>query len=407
MNSSKTGALNVMIKNFMFTSESVTQGHPDKLCDQISDAIVDQFLYQDPYSRIRAECAVSSAIVFIAARFSSEAKVDLSLAARKIIKKAGYDQPDFNEKICSILTSPQSLPSERRLTFVEKDLTDNEIDNIPAKNQVTVFGYACDQSPELMPLPIILAHRLSRQLSDIRFSKKLPYLMPDGKVQVGVDFKDRRPHRIHSIAVIASQKNVEEPGMKKLLKDIREFVIEPVFQNEPIKPDAQTLIFVNPDGPFLGGPTHHSGQTGRKNAIDTYGEYTRHSGKALSGKDPIRIDRTGAYAARYAAKNVVAAGLATECEVMLSYSIGITRPISLQVQTFGTEKIPEEKINRLVNQHFDFRPAGILKTFNLRHQPSANAGIFFQNLAAYGHFGRTDMDLPWEKTDKSGLLTST
>ena len=182
-----------MIKNFMFTSESVTQGHPDKLCDQISDAIVDQFLYQDPYSRIRAECAVSSAIVFIAARFSSEAKVDLSLAARKIIKKAGYDQPDFNEKICSILTSPQALPSERRLTFVEKDLTDNEIDNIPAKNQVTVFGYACDQSPELMSLPIILAHRLSRQLSDIRFSKKLPYLMPDGKVQVGVDFKDRRP----------------------------------------------------------------------------------------------------------------------------------------------------------------------------------------------------------------------
>jgi S-adenosylmethionine synthetase len=395
-----------MIKNFMFTSESVTHGHPDKLCDQISDAIVDQYLFQDPCSRIRAECAVSSAIVFIAARFSSEAKVDLSLAARKIIKKAGYDQPDFNEKICSILTSPQALSSERRLTFIEKDLTDKEIENIPAQNQVTVFGYACDQTPELMPMPIMFAHRLSRQLSDIRLSGKLPYLMPDGKVQVGIDFKDRRPARIHSIAVIASQKRVEEPSIKKLFADICEFVIDPVFQNEVIRPDSKSLIFINPDGPFLGGPTNHSGQTGRKNAIDTYGEYTRHSGKALSGKDPIRIDRIGAYAARYAAKNVVAAGLASECEVMLSYSIGITRPISLQAQTFGSGKISDNKITRLLNRHFDFRPAGILKEFNLPYQPKINAGKFFQNLAAYGHFGRTDMDLPWEKTDKIQLLNS-
>lgn len=395
-----------MIKNFMFTSESVTHGHPDKLCDQISDAIVDQYLFQDPCSRIRADCAVSSAIVFIAARFSSEAKVDLSLAARKIIKKAGYDQPDFNEKICSILTSPQALSSARRLTFIEKDLTDEEIENIPAQNQVTVFGYACDQTPELMPLPIMIAHRLCRQLSDIRLSRKLPYLMPDGKVQVGIDFINRRPARIHSIAVIASQKSVEEPFIKKLFSDICEFVIDPVFQNENICPDTKSLIFVNPDGPFLGGPTHHSGQTGRKNAIDTYGEYTRHSGKALSGKDPIRVDRIGAYAARYAAKNVVAAGLASECEVMLSYSIGITRPVSLQVQTFGSGKMSDNKITRLLNQHFDFRPAGILKEFNLQYQPKINAGKFFQNLAAYGHFGRTDMDLPWEKTEKAQLLNS-
>ncbi len=393
-----------MIKNFMFTSESVTQGHPDKLCDTISDAIVDQFLYQDPYSRIRAECAVSSAIVFIAARFSSEAKVDLTRAARKVIKKAGYDQPDFNESVCSILTAPNALDPGRRLTFDERSLSDEEIEKIAAKNQVTVFGYACDHTPELMPLPIMLAHRLARRLGEVRKSRELPYLMPDGRVQVGVDFRERKPVRIHSIAITASQKERGWPSMEKLKGDVREFVVAPVFGKEPVAPDSATLLFVNPDGPYMGGPTHHSGQTGRKSAVDTYGEFTRHGGKALSGKDPIRIDRVGAYAARYAAKNVVAAGLASECEVVLSYSIGITRPVSVQVQAFGTEKIPEEELNILVNRHFDFRLAGILKQFDLRRQPFDNKGKFFQRLAAYGHFGRSDMDLPWERIDKVDLL---
>ncbi len=393
-----------MIKDFMFTSESVTEGHPDKLCDQISDAIVDQFLYQDPYCRVRAECAVSSAIVFLAVRFSADAKVDLTRAARKIIKKVGYDQPDFNETICSIMTAPQTRSTERRMTFQEQNLTETEINKISAKNQVNIFGYACDQTPEFMPLPIVLAHKLARRLTAVRKEKKLPYLTPDETVQVGINFKNRQPYRIHSITIMASQKWPDNPPLKKIDSDIRELVIRPVCQTEPIQPDDNTRIFINPDGPFLGGPTHHSGLTGRKNAVDTYGEFTRHSGKALSGKDPIRIDRIGAYAARYAAKNVVAAGLASECEIMLSYSIGITQPVSLQVQTFGTEKIPENEINRLIAKHFDFRLAGILKEFNLRYLPAANSGKFYQNLSAYGHFGRQDMDLPWERINKIDKL---
>ena len=390
----------------MFTSESVTEGHPDKLCDQISDAIVDDFLRQDPYARIRTECAVSSAIVFIAARFSSSATVDLSRTARKVIEQVGYDQQDFNARSCSILTIPQEGPLDQKNRFNEHELSEKALDQIPVRNQVTVFGFACDQTPMLMPHPIWLAHKLSRQLSAVRLQGTLPYLMPDGRVQVGVEFKNRRPKRIYSVTVEASQKKVREPSLRKLQGDIVEVVINPVFKTEEVKPDKKTRIFVNPDGPVaVGGPSYHSGLTGRKSAVDTYGEYARHSGKALSGKDPLRIDRVGAYVARYAAKNVVAAGLASECEVTLSYALGLPRPVSLQVDTLGTGKISNPEIGALVKRHFDFRLAGILREFDLRHLPSTQAGGFYQKLAAYGHVGRMDLDVPWEKTDKVPLLS--
>jgi S-adenosylmethionine synthetase len=293
------------------------------------------------------------------------------------------------------------LPRDR---FNEFDLSEKQIDKIRAQNQVTLFGFACDQSPQWMPLPIQLARLLSDRLTTVRKEKQLPYLMPDGKVQVGVTYRDRRPQRLHSVTLTASHRRRDEPSMKRLARDLRETVIDPVLSGQAIRPDQKTRILVNPDGPFLGGPPHHSGLTGRKNAIDTYGEYSRHSGKALSGKDPLRIDRIGAYAARHAALNVVAAGLARECEVVLSYAIGQTQPVSLQVLTFGTGRLPDERITERVKQHGDFRLAGILKRFGLRHLPARNPGGFYRLLAAGGHFGRTDPALPWEQADMAEAL---
>ena len=398
-----------MKQDFMFTSESVTEGHPDKLCDLIGDALVDHFLRRDPYSRVITECAVSTAIVFIAARFASDELVDFTKIARHVIKQVGYHQPDFNAKTCSIVTSLKELPESEYRYFDEKSLSEAEIEQIAVKKQATVFGFACNQTPALMPLPIWLAHQLARRLTAARCQNLLPYLTPDGKTQVGVEYRERRPQRIHSITVIASQNQPSTsggPDCKRLKDDIRSCIIDPVFQEQEIQPDSKTRIFVNPDGPLiLGGPAVHSGMTGRKNAIDTYGEYSRHSGAALSGKDPTRIDRVGAYAARYAAKNVVAAGLADECEVQLSYSIGLSRPVSIQVETFGTGKIPEPEIRKLLKEHFDFRLAGIIKQFNLRFLPSILKGGFYRQLAAYGHVGRTDLGVvPWEETDKIELL---
>ena len=393
-----------MKKDFMFTSESVTEGHPDKLCDQISDAIVDHFLQKDPCSRVIAECAVSTAIVFIAARFSSAESIDFSNIARQVISQVGYDQNTFNAKTCSVLTSLKELPAEK-CSFDEKTLDDKAIDRITVKNQVNVFGFACNQTSALMPLPIWLARKLSRRLASARLQKILTYLSPDGKTQVGIEYRNRKPKRIHSITVIASQNQEDTPNLKQLRDEIRQAVIEQVFLDEEVQPDAKTRIFVNPDGPFIiGGPSVHSGLTGRKNAIDTYGEYSRHSGAALSGKDPMRIDRVGAYAARYAAKNVVVAGLADECEVQLSYSIGLARPVSIQVETFGTGKLSDEAIAALVEQHFDFRLADIVKQFSLRHLPSIVKGGFYRKLDAYGHVGRMDIGLPWELTDQASLL---
>lgn len=394
-----------MIKDFMFTSESVTEGHPDKLCDQISDAIVDRRLQHDPYGRIIAECAVANGILFIAARFTPEVTIDFSAVARQVINQAGYEYDTFNGRNCSIVTSLTELSPEREYPFREADLSEEAMELVVARNQVTVFGFACNQTAACLPLPIWLAHRLARRLTAVRIKKILPYLAPDGKTQVGVEYRDRVPARIHSITVIASQHRRDEPGIERLRDDIREAVITQVFADEPIRPDDDTRIVINPEGTFaVGGPAVHSGLTGRKNAIDTYGEYARHSGAALSGKDPLRIDRVGAYAARHAAKNIVVAGLADECEIQLSYTIGLARPVSIQVETFGTGRIAEAEIARLVAERFDFRLAAIVRRFNLRHLPSTVRGGFYRRLAAYGHVGRMDIGLPWEVTDVSMLL---
>lgn len=394
-----------MKKDYIFTSESATEGHPDKLCDQISDSIIDHFLKQDPFSRVIAECAVATSIVFIAVRFASIAVVDFSSIARDTINRIGYTHPTFNAKTCSIITNIKELPFDEHVRVDERNLTEEEIANIPVKNQVTVFGFACNQTPSLMPLPIWLAHKLARKLTSVRLQKVLPYLAPDGKTQIGVEYKERKPYRIHSITVIASQLLPEQPSIKKLYDDIYETVIIPAFFDEDIKPDNRTFIFINPDGPFItGGPSIHSGLTGKKIGIDTYGEYARQGAAALSGKDPSRIDRVGVYIARYAAKNIVASGLAEECEIQLSYSIGFPGPVSVQVETFGTGKIPDYQIASMVQEHIDFRLAGIIKRFNLRFLPSIIKGGFYKKLSAYGHVGRMDIGLPWEITDIAPLL---
>ncbi len=394
-----------MKKNYIHMSESVTEGHPDKLCDQISDAIVDRFLEHDSHARIIAECAVSSSIVFIAARFASGLKVDFPNVARKVIRRIGYVDQEFNFQTCSILTSLKEMEREHDTFPDEGEMTEKDIDRLLVYDQVTLFGFACNQSPTLIPLPIWLAHKLARRLTEVRLQNVLPYLAPDGTTQVGVEYKNRAPVRIHSITVNSSQKDRTYPNQERLRSDIIEAVIEAAFEDEPIAPDKKTRLFVNPGGPLkLGGPSVHSGLTGRKNAIDTYGGYSRNSGAALSGKDPLRIDRVGAYAARYAAKNVVASGLADQCQVQISYSIGLAGPVSLHVETMGTGKIPDYEIANLLEKHFDFRLGGILRQFNLRKLPSMSSGGFYRKIAAYGHVGRSDMELPWEVTDKVELL---
>lgn len=395
-----------MPSKLILTSESVTEGHPDKICDQISDAIVDHLLVQDPCASVRAECAVASNILFIATRFAADGNVDFSRLARKVIMQIGYQQPDFNPQTCSVLSNPQALPLKKRQCFDERTLSDAEIDRIPARNQVTVFGFACKQSPTLMPYPVWTANRLAQQLTELRKSNALPYLLPDGKVEVGIEYAGNQALRLHSVIFELDLQDASRLDAKRLLRDIRDGAVAPVFQDMTIQPDDQTRISINPNGPYQGGPAQHSGLTGRKNALDTYGEYTRHSGKALSGKDPLRIDRIGAYAARCAAKNVVAAGLAENCEVVLSYSPGLTRPVTMLVQAFGTGKHSDETLTALVGRHFDFRPAGILKKYELRRLPSAHDGSFYQRLAAYGHFGRTDMELPWENTARAETLAA-
>jgi len=393
-----------MINDYMFTSESVTEGHPDKLCDQISDAVVDHFLSLDPNSMVRCESAVSGAIIFIAARFASTITADFSLLTRKVIKRIGYDQPDFNAENCSILTAPRALAIDENHRFDERSLTDAQIDKIPSRNQVTVFGFAVDESPVLMPLPIYLANRLTQKLAEARKTALLPYLMPDSKVQVGVAYKDKVPCRIHSITLEVHTRHPNKPGTQSLKQDFMETIVQPVFKNLKVRPDEKTMVNTNPNGPYLAGPSHHSGLTGRKIAVDTYGEYARHSGKALSGKDPLRVDRTGAYAARYAAKNIVAAGLAKTCEVMVSYATGIALPVSLIVNTFGSGVKSDQELTEIVRDRFEFRPAGILKAFQLRHLPARHPDGFFQRLSAYGHFGREDLGLPWEMTDMADQL---
>jgi len=396
-----------MKKDFIFSSESATAGHPDKLCDQISDAVVDRFLEQDPCAAIRAECAVASGVLFLVSRFASKATVDITQVARKVIRKAGYEDVDFNSKTCSILTSIKELPTDEAARFDAASLSDEQIEAIHVQQQGTFFGYACNQSASLMPLPIRLAHKLAMQIDMLREQKILPDLAPDGKTQVSVEYVDLKPIRIHSVSVCVSLSQAQSSSRdpRGLKEDIREAVVMPALQNEPVQVDERTKFFLNPEGVHMvGGPAVHSGLTGRKNAVDTYGEYSRYSGSALSGKDPMRIDRVGNYAARYAAKNIVAAGLADQCEVQLSYSMGLSRPVSIQVDTFDTGRIPDSAIVALVKKNFDFRLAGIIKHFDLRNLPSRTKGGFYRKLAVYGQVGRTDLELPWERTDKVSVL---
>jgi S-adenosylmethionine synthetase len=396
-----------MQKDFIFTSESATEGHPDKICDQISDAVVDRFLEEDPYSVVRAECAVANGVLFLASRFSSRAKVDFARVARKVIDKIGYVQPDFNSKTCSILTSLKELPPDEHCCFDAEALSEAAINRIHVRQQGTFFGFACNQTPSLMPLPIYLAHKLAMKLDAARHQQALPYVAPDGKTQVGIEYRDRRPYRIHSVSIATTLDGASSPAARQVHDDIRDLVITAAFQDEPIGPDAKTHVNVNPEGvTMVGGPSVHSGLTGRKNATDTYGEYSRYSGSALSGKDPLRIDRVGVYAARYAAKNIVAAGLAAACEVQLSYALAFPGPVSIQVDTFDTGKVDDHAIASLLKNHFDFRLAGIIRQFDLRLLPSKTKDGFYRRLATYGHVGRTDLDLPWERTDKASLLAA-
>jgi S-adenosylmethionine synthetase len=392
-------------EDFLFASGSVTEGHPDKLCDQISDAIVDRFLLQDPLSRVAAECAVSKGLVFVACHFASGVVVDIPELARQMIGQVGYDEPRFNVRDCTVMTTLTELPSAPWGTIDERELDDDGIERIGATHVANAFGFACNQTAALMPMPIWLAHKLARRLTAVRLQRLLRYLAPDGKAQVAVEYHDRRPRRIHSITLVATRKAGEQPPPARMRDDLFELVLRPALADEAVGIDDGTLFFVNPEGPGLdGGPAAHSGLTGRKNADDTYGEYAHHSEAALSGKDPTRIDRVGAYAARHAAKNVVAAGLADECEVQLCYTIGRSRPVSLRVRTFGTGRMPDGEIAARLQHGFDFRPAAIVRRFRLRELPALHRGRFYARLAAYGHMGRMDLALPWEVTDRTAEL---
>ncbi|ELR97676.1 methionine adenosyltransferase [Gloeocapsa sp. PCC 73106] len=407
-----------MSNRYLFSSESVTEGHPDKICDQISDTIVDALLSEDNHSRIAAEVVVNTGLVLITGEITSKAHVNFAELARKKIAEIGYTDAKngFCANSCSILLAidEQSPDISQGVTQAKEQrdkLSEDELDKIGAGDQGLMFGYACNETPELMPLPISLAHRISRQLAIARKTGELPYLRPDGKTQVTIIYEDGKPVGIDTILI--STQHTETIGeitageavQAKIKADLWEVVVGPVFADIELKPDDQTRFLVNPTGKFvIGGPQGDSGLTGRKIIVDTYGGYSRHGGGAFSGKDPTKVDRSASYACRYVAKNIVAAGLAEKCEVQVSYAIGVARPVSIMIETFGTSKIDSEKLLEVVQQNFDLRPAGIIQTFNLRDLPKQRNGRFYQDVAAYGHFGRNDLDLPWEKTDKAAAL---
>jgi len=391
--------------DFVFTSGSVTAGHPDKLCDQVSDAIVDQFLVHDPRSRIVAECAVASGIMFISAHYASSAVPEIAAIARNVMREAGYPKDVFDADACTVMTSfTDHGPSD--VAGYDLDVMDDAaLSRITPKHQVSVMGYACDQTDDLMPLPIWLSHRLAAALNSSKVRKVLPYLLPDGKAQVGIEYRAGRPTRIHGITLVASQTDAASADPSQLHADLVDQVIRPVLDTVECALDDRTLVSVNPEGQLIGGgPAAHSGLTGRKTGIDTYGEFARHSGIALSGKDPWRIDRVGAYAARYAAKNVVAAGLASECEVQLSYGIGTPGPVSIRARTFGTGNVDEDTLSRRLGEVFDFRLGAIVKNFRLQELPGESNRGFYRNMAVYGHMGRTDLKLPWEALERAEAL---
>ncbi|NEP33492.1 MULTISPECIES: methionine adenosyltransferase [unclassified Moorena] len=407
-----------MSRRYLFTSESVTEGHPDKVCDQISDTILDAMLAQDHQSRVAAEVVVNTGLVLITGEITSQAQVNLIDLARKKIAEIGYTDADngFSANSCSVLVAldEQSPDISQGVTAAQEsreEMSDDELDAIGAGDQGLMFGFACNETPELMPMPISLAHRVSRRLAAVRKTGDLSYLRPDGKTQVSVAYEDGKPVGIDTILVSTQHDATigditdEVAVQAKIKDDLWSAVVEPCFQDIEIKPDNNTRFLVNPTGKFvIGGPQGDAGLTGRKIIVDTYGGYSRHGGGAFSGKDPTKVDRSAAYACRYAAKNIVAAGLADKCEVQLSYAIGVARPVSILVETFGTGKVDEEILLELVNKYFELRPAGIIQTFNLRRLPAERGGRFYQDTAAYGHFGRTDLILPWEETDKAEIL---
>jgi S-adenosylmethionine synthetase len=404
-------------RSYLFSSESVTEGHPDKICDQISDTILDAHLTQDPTARVAAEVVVNTGLVLITGEISSKATVNYAKLIRKKIAEIGYIHAEngFSADSASILIAldEQSCDIAQGVDASLENRDDSEaaFDRIGAGDQGIMFGYACDETPELMPMPISLAHRLARQLAKVRKDGTLPYLRPDGKTQVTVEYKNNIPVAIHTI-LISTQHAAEVDGLtdeaevrSKIAQDLYTHVVEPAFEGLSIKPDSETRYLVNPTGRFVvGGPQGDAGLTGRKIIVDTYGGYARHGGGAFSGKDPTKVDRSAAYAARHIAKNIVASGLATRCEVQVAYAIGVARPVSILVETFGTGKVADEVIEQLVTEYFDLRPAAIIHNFNFLNLPKERGGRFFQDVAAYGHFGRTDLDLPWEKTDKADLL---
>jgi S-adenosylmethionine synthetase len=404
---------------YLFTSESVTEGHPDKICDQISDSILDAFLTQDPKARVAAETSVTTGLVLVSGEITANCYVDITSVVRKTIQDIGYvgeSSGGFDGRTCAVLLSidEQSVDiagGVDQAKEVRGKLSDDEINQIGAGDQGIMFGFACNETKELMPLPIQVAHALARQLADVRKNGTLSYLRPDGKSQVTVEYVNDLPKRIDTVVISTQHDPVigaetdNDKIQQRIETDLKKYVIDEVFKNFSVKPDADTKYFINPSGRFvIGGPQGDAGLTGRKIIVDTYGGYARHGGGAFSGKDPTKVDRSAAYAARYVAKNIVAAGLADKCEIQIGYAIGVARPMSINVNTWGTGKLSDSELAELVETHFDLRPAAIIQNFDLQGLPAKNQGRFYHNVAAYGHLGRPDLDLPWERLDKVDAL---